>query len=240
MSSSSKPAASRPEPYIPEIGRSVVKKVTAEAGIELIDLSLNESSFGASPRATAAAIERSRQLMRYPDPDSTALRQAIGKRFGLDPECIVCGNGSEDIIDCIGRQVKTYEVPYLYSSKIEVFVDGAGELQVIAIGSGPDSTPMIVHLNQHLAPQWQATVPDRLNSLTMLNLKNAEHGPLFVAASNKGTVYIFDTEGTLLYRDTLVESGETFYSIEGAVVNDNIGYIIPRLAEGFRRYRVQW
>ena len=103
MSSSSKPAASRPEPYIPEIGRSVVKKITAEAGIELIDLSLNESSFGASPRATAAAIERSRRLMRYPDPDSTALRQAIGKRFGLDPECIVCGNGSEDIIDCIGR-----------------------------------------------------------------------------------------------------------------------------------------
>jgi len=103
MSSPSKTVPDRPIPYIPEIGKTVVKKVTAEPGSKLIDLSLNESSFGASPRATAAAKERSDRLMRYPDPASTELRQAIGKRFGLDPDCIVCGNGSEEIIDIVSR-----------------------------------------------------------------------------------------------------------------------------------------
>jgi len=103
MPSPSGSAPGRPIPYIPEIGKSVVKKVTAGAGVTLIDLSLNESSFGASPRATAAAKQRSDRLMRYPDPASTELRQAIGKRFGLDPDCIVCGNGSEEIIDIISR-----------------------------------------------------------------------------------------------------------------------------------------
>ncbi len=100
----------RPRPYIPEIGKSVVKKVlkpcskTLEQGFgRLIDLSLNESSYGASPRAIEAAITRARQAHRYPDPASTELREAIGRAYDLDPERITCGNGSEELLDVIGR-----------------------------------------------------------------------------------------------------------------------------------------
>jgi histidinol-phosphate aminotransferase len=89
---------------MPDIGMSVVKKVQVGAGeAPLVDLSLNESSYGASPQAMAAALERCQRLERYPDPASTELRRAIGEAYGFDPDRLVCGNGSEELIDVIGR-----------------------------------------------------------------------------------------------------------------------------------------
>ena len=93
----------RPHPYIPEIGKAVVKQAAAAPDRPLTDLSLNESSYGASPLAAAAAAARAKRLHRYPDPVSTALREAIGRRYDLDPDKIVCGNGSEELLDAVGR-----------------------------------------------------------------------------------------------------------------------------------------
>ncbi|MHA1538435.1 MAG: histidinol-phosphate transaminase [Alphaproteobacteria bacterium] len=94
----------RLDAYMPDIGISVVTKVVGdgESG-PLTDLSLNESSYGASPKALAAAAERGALLNRYPDPASKALRAAIANAYGLDPEHLVCGNGSEELIDVIAR-----------------------------------------------------------------------------------------------------------------------------------------
>jgi histidinol-phosphate aminotransferase len=92
-----------PEPYVPDSGMTVVRKVATPSGVPLAQLALNESHLGPSPRAVAAAKARADLLQRYPDPSSAALRQAIGRRFDLDPECLVCGNGSEELLDAIGR-----------------------------------------------------------------------------------------------------------------------------------------
>ena len=102
MSNANQRAPRKPEPYIPDIGRAVVKPRLEGKG-KIINLSLNESSFGSSPRAVAAAQERCERLNRYPDVASTELRQAIGAHFGLDPDRIVCGNGSEELLDIIAR-----------------------------------------------------------------------------------------------------------------------------------------
>ncbi len=91
-----------PTAYVPAIGKTVVKKVGARPA-QIIDLSLNESSFGASPLAVEATKARCDQLFRYPDPASTELRKAIGQALDLDPARIVCGNGSEELLDVIGR-----------------------------------------------------------------------------------------------------------------------------------------
>ncbi len=103
MNDTKKSPMPKPLPYIPDIGMAVVKKVMAESGCELTDLSLNESSYGASPLALEAALARSHSLNRYPDPASAALRAAIGETHGLDPARIVCGNGSEELIDLLAR-----------------------------------------------------------------------------------------------------------------------------------------
>ncbi len=96
--------SSHPDAYVPDIGVAVVKKVTDGSGTgPLTDLSLNESSYGASPKALAAAAKRGALLNRYPDPASKDLRAAIASAYGFDPDRLVCGNGSEELIDVIAR-----------------------------------------------------------------------------------------------------------------------------------------
>ncbi len=67
------------------------------------ELSLNESPFPPSPAAIAAAAQRAHTAHLYPDPPSLALRQALARRHGLDPERIICTNGSEEAIDLVAR-----------------------------------------------------------------------------------------------------------------------------------------
>lgn len=63
-----------------------------------IKLSSNEGAFGVPPGAQAAIKAAAEQAFRYPDGGAAALRQALGKRWGLDPARIVCGAGSDDLI----------------------------------------------------------------------------------------------------------------------------------------------
>ena len=86
-----RPEVLRIAPYIP--GDSHVPGVN-----RVIKLSSNEGAFGVPPAARAAFLAAADEQFRYPDPGSDALRAAIGKRFGLDPARIVCGNGSDDLI----------------------------------------------------------------------------------------------------------------------------------------------
>ena len=79
------------EPYVG--GESKIPGVN-----RIIKLSSNEGAFGVPPGAQAAYTKLATELHRYPDGGSTALRNAIGARFGLDPARIVCGNGSDELI----------------------------------------------------------------------------------------------------------------------------------------------
>ena len=63
-----------------------------------IKLSSNESSHGPSPAALAAYRDAVGQINRYPDGSQSELRRAIGEVHGLDPDRIVCGNGSDELI----------------------------------------------------------------------------------------------------------------------------------------------
>ena len=61
-------------------------------------LSSNEGAFGVPPGAQAAIREATEEVFRYPDGGATALRTALGRRWGLDPARIVCGAGSDDLL----------------------------------------------------------------------------------------------------------------------------------------------
>jgi histidinol-phosphate aminotransferase len=76
---------------------------TLPKGKKLISLAINESPYGCSRKAQAAAEARLSDPNRYPDPSSADLRRAIGQHFALDPERIVCGNGSEELLDVVAR-----------------------------------------------------------------------------------------------------------------------------------------
>lgn len=71
----------------------------------VIKLSSNEGAFGPPPSAIEAMRAAAVSAHRYPDGGAVQLRQAIGRRFGLDPAKIVCGNGSDDLI---GLLIQSY------------------------------------------------------------------------------------------------------------------------------------
>ena len=68
-----------------------------------IKLSANESAQGPSPAALAAYEQAAGRLHRYPDGSQSELRHAIGEVCGLNPDCIICGNGSDELILLMAR-----------------------------------------------------------------------------------------------------------------------------------------
>ncbi|MCB2081526.1 MAG: histidinol-phosphate transaminase, partial [Rickettsiales bacterium] len=93
-------------PSMLEIATYVPGKSTLAPGQKVIKLSSNENPFGASP----AAYETLRQcdyLHRYPEGSSRELREALGNTYGLNPERIVCGAGSDELILLLAQAYAT-------------------------------------------------------------------------------------------------------------------------------------
>jgi len=98
MSSSFLPRATILEisPYVP--GKSTAK------GVEnVIKLSSNETPLGPSPKAIKAFEQTENQLFRYPDGGATHLRAAIAQVYGLNPDHLICGAGSDEILNLIAQ-----------------------------------------------------------------------------------------------------------------------------------------
>jgi histidinol-phosphate aminotransferase len=82
-------------PYVP--GKSGAK------GAKVFKLSSNESPIGASPKAVAAFNGSAEKLALYPDGSATALREAIAQRYGLSADRLVCGAGSDEILQLLAH-----------------------------------------------------------------------------------------------------------------------------------------
>ena len=70
---------------------------------EPVKLSANENALGCSPKAAAAFEAASSRLHIYPDGGATKLREAIAREEGLEAENIVCGCGSDELLQLLGR-----------------------------------------------------------------------------------------------------------------------------------------
>ena len=66
-------------------------------------LSSNENPLGASRAAIDAMKHAAETMERYPDGGATHLRRAIAEKYGLDADRIVCGSGSDEIFQLLGR-----------------------------------------------------------------------------------------------------------------------------------------
>ena len=93
--------ALKPQPGILEIAPYVGGESALEGRAEVIKLSSNEGPFGASPAARDAYRDVVDTLHRYPDGGAHELRRAIGEINGLDPDRIVCGAGSDELISLL-------------------------------------------------------------------------------------------------------------------------------------------
>ncbi len=68
-----------------------------------VALDSNESAFGPSPAARRAAIKAVAHIERYQENPDRILAPAIAERFGLSPERIAIGQGSDDLLSRLAR-----------------------------------------------------------------------------------------------------------------------------------------
>jgi histidinol-phosphate aminotransferase len=111
MSSQPKPSLPRdPCEVAPQYIRAIapyqpgkpISELAREMGIAesaIIKLASNENPLGVSPAARAAIEAALPELGRYPDGNGFALKSALAARYGVPMDCIVLGNGSNDVLE---------------------------------------------------------------------------------------------------------------------------------------------
>ncbi|MBU2488932.1 MAG: histidinol-phosphate transaminase [Proteobacteria bacterium] len=89
------------KPYVP--GKPI-EELEREYGVrDSIKLASNENPLGPSPKAREAVIQAVERLHRYPDGAAHELTAALAEKFSCDPEQIVLGNGSDEIIQMLAQ-----------------------------------------------------------------------------------------------------------------------------------------
>jgi histidinol-phosphate aminotransferase len=92
-----------PKPGILDISPYKPGKAKAEGFADPVKLSSNENILGCSPAAKAAFAAAADQLHLYPDGRAGALRAAVGERYGLEPERLVFGCGTDEIFQLLNQ-----------------------------------------------------------------------------------------------------------------------------------------
>jgi histidinol-phosphate aminotransferase len=88
----------------PYVGGKPIDEVARELGLDparIVKLASNENPRGPSPRALAAIASAAAELTRYPDGNAFVLKQALAQRLAVEPEQIVLGNGSNDVLELV-------------------------------------------------------------------------------------------------------------------------------------------
>ncbi len=81
----------------------------------LVKLNTNENPYGPSPRVIEAIRgELGDGLRLYPDPTASRLRQAAADYYGLKPEQVFAGNGSDEVLAHLFYALFQHDQPLLF------------------------------------------------------------------------------------------------------------------------------
>jgi histidinol-phosphate aminotransferase len=128
--------APKPKDWIMAIAPYVPGRSSIDGDAKVVKLSSNENALGTSPKAIAAFQAHAGDLARYPDASAADLRDAIGAKYDLDPERIIYGTGSDEILHLIagayaGQGDEVIHVRYGFAV-YEIATRRVGALPVIA------------------------------------------------------------------------------------------------------------
>jgi histidinol-phosphate aminotransferase len=133
-----KATANRPQPRpgVLDIAPYVPGKSKGSHGKTVHKLSSNETPLGTSDAARAAIEAVARNLELYPDGSSAELRAAIGEVYGLNPDRIICGAGSDEVLSLIAYGYLGQGDEAIYSEHgflvYDIAIRAAGATPVIA------------------------------------------------------------------------------------------------------------
>ncbi|HUC67731.1 MAG TPA: histidinol-phosphate transaminase [Stellaceae bacterium] len=99
------PVVHRLSPYVPG---------EQPKGGEVVKLNTNENPYGPSPSVLAAIAAATDRLRLYPDPSASRLREAIAARYGVAPEEVFVGNGSDEVLAHTFQALLKHDAPLLF------------------------------------------------------------------------------------------------------------------------------
>ncbi|MBI3903181.1 MAG: histidinol-phosphate transaminase [Nitrosomonadales bacterium] len=142
-------------PYQP--GKPIAE-LERELGItDIVKLASNENPLGCSPRAMTAMQEALKTIALYPDGNGFELKDALSKRYGVKHECMVLGNGSNDMLELAARAFLAVGDKAVYSDHafavypLATQAVGASGVSVPAINYGHDLKAMLKVAVEHKA-----------------------------------------------------------------------------------------
>ncbi|MGE8329277.1 histidinol-phosphate transaminase [Pseudomonas urmiensis] len=82
---------------------------------KLVKLNTNENPYGPSPKALEAMRgELNDNLRLYPDPNGDRLKQAVAEYYGVKPQQVFVGNGSDEVLAHIFHGLFQHGAPLLF------------------------------------------------------------------------------------------------------------------------------
>ena len=131
-----------------------------EAGI--VKLASNENPLGVSPAVRRAVAAQLDELARYPDGSGFDLKRALCRHYGVDPDQVVLGNGSNDVLDLVARAFLAPGSSSVFSQHafavypLAIQAIGATAIQVPARDFGHDLPAMAAAVREDTRVLWIA------------------------------------------------------------------------------------
>ncbi|HMN84853.1 MAG TPA: histidinol-phosphate transaminase [Bauldia sp.] len=208
----------KPRPGVLDIAPYVPGRSKAAGGAKLYKLSSNETPLGASPAAIEAYRARADELHLYPDGSATALRQAIADLYGLNAERIVCGAGSDEILNLIAHAYIGPGDEAIYSAYgflvYPIAIRAAGGIPVVA--PEVELTASVDAILDRVSPRTRVVFLANPNNPTGTYLPQSEVRRLH-AGLPSDVVLVLDAAYAEYVRRNDYESG-----IELAATTDNV------------------
>jgi histidinol-phosphate aminotransferase len=133
-------------------GMNIAAARAASGRHDIARLASNENPDGCSPAVMTALASSAFEPWRYADPACVALRAALGERLWIEPDRIVVGNGSEEMIAAISRAL------LIPGTSVATVVPSFGlhEIEPLAAGASVVKVPMTASLDFDLDALEQA------------------------------------------------------------------------------------
>jgi histidinol-phosphate aminotransferase len=156
----------------------------------LVKLNTNESPYGPSPKALGAISQQTNDDLRlYPDPEGKALKQAIAKLHGLNPNQVFLGNGSDEVLAHVFAGLLKQSKPIHFPDITYSFYPVYCKLFGIEYKSVPLGNDFEINLNDYIAPNGGIIFPNP-NAPTGRSVARPEIEKLLT--QNKDSVLVID------------------------------------------------
>lgn len=118
----------------------------------LVKLNTNECPYPPSPRVLQAIAEQTGEALRlYPDPQATALREAIARHHGLKAEQVFVGNGSDEVLAHVFMALLRHQAPLLHPDISYSFYPVYARLYGITTREIPLDEQFAIRVDDYLA-----------------------------------------------------------------------------------------